>query len=31
MEVIDEVKFKEFYAQLEEISKMLFALIRQLQ
>jgi len=31
MEVIDEIEFKEFYSQLEEISKMLFALIRQLQ
>jgi four helix bundle protein len=31
MEVIDETEFNEFYAQLEEISKMLFALIRQLQ
>ncbi|MFW6046910.1 MAG: four helix bundle protein, partial [Candidatus Woesearchaeota archaeon] len=31
MEVIDEIEFKKFYSQLEEISKMLFALIRQLQ
>jgi four helix bundle protein len=31
MEIIDETEFKEFYAQLEEISKMLFALIKQLQ
>lgn len=30
MEIIDEIKFKEFYSQLEEISKMLFALIKQL-
>ncbi len=28
---INETQFKEFYSKLEEISKMLFALIRQLQ
>src|SRR6056297_1273370 len=31
IEAIDEIKFKKIYSQLEEISKILFALIRQLQ